>query len=161
MILNNVTAIVMLLIELFLCVSKFIHASKLPPFGYQSSISYREENVWNSFLIDPIHFVLYFISILCSRLSFEVARPVEHRAGLEWEKLRWVGPQRILAGQRTHIQEQLQRTGSVYWVNQGYLNLWAWGRGFKGEYTSLAWAMGLGCFICIRRNARCCWTWPY
>lgn len=37
--------------------------------------------------------------------------------------------------------------------NKGYLNLWGVGRGFGGDFTSLAGAKE--CLICMKRNPRC------
>ena len=54
--------------------------------------------------------------------------------------------------------------GRLHWAahliegNKSYLNIWVLSRGFG---VSVHHWPGSWCLISIRRDSRCCWTWPY
>lgn len=88
-----------------------------------------------------------------SPLLLGVVRPFSHRAGLEGGKFSQAreGEGRILVMSEDSV-----------WARTAGLVYLAAERLFKplgSKCVSLIVVMVLGCFICMRKNSRCCWTW--
>jgi hypothetical protein len=107
-----------------------------------------------SFSPTPLHFTVWF-------LQPQLADPqlADPEVGRETGT---TGRAMETSGGKRAQERQLQWDSSFNWGNQGYLNLWDGEQG--GWRVCFHYWLGsghLGCLICMRRNSRGCWMWPY